>query len=59
MLFLPVYIFRKAWKAGKFLTLKLNMMLIFDENWNLWKTGKASKFSATYLLGGLRFEAFC
>ena len=26
---------------------------------NLWKAGKASKFPATYLLGGLRFEGFC
>ena len=25
---------------------------------NIWKAGKASEFSATYLLGGLRFEAF-
>lgn len=24
----------------------------------IWKAGKASELSATYLLGGVRFEAF-
>ena len=59
MLFLPVYIFRKSMESWEIPHFEVEYDAYFDENWNLRKTGKASKFCATYLLGGLRFGAFC